>query len=347
MTKTGCHSATAWTRCIAGAVVALGVSATSLATSGPALADTKFIFAHTSPQEHFLHRVSEKFMGKLGELSQGTVDVAYHPGGDLGDWTVLFEQTMQGAIPMTLTWGATEFDPRLDISVLGYLVENWKKAGEVFAPSGSMIAVYDEIFNDLNMKMLAAVPTGFYGIAVRKGDGRVPNDLPGGCKGLKIRVPPIAAAVKRFEAFGCSPVPMPWSELYTALQLGTVDGRAFGPPAEIWLHRDVLETYVFTRDAFEYAFWLVNADWWKGLEAEEQGWVEKAVAHAMEYAWTEAENDENKTVAKLKDYGINVIDLTPEQLATARALVHKNEWPWFEKQIGKALMAKVKAAAGS
>ena len=88
-------------------------AAALMAGSSTANADESFILAHAMNTDHVFHSISESFMEKLGEDSGFKVD--YHPAGDLGDWTSLFEQSMQGVVPMSLTWGASDFDQRLDL----------------------------------------------------------------------------------------------------------------------------------------------------------------------------------------------------------------------------------------
>jgi TRAP-type C4-dicarboxylate transport system substrate-binding protein len=327
-----------------GALAAIALAAGLSAVPKAGTAET-FIHAHVMPEEHILHPTSKAFMEKLEELSGGKMKVEYHLGGDLGDWVTLFEQTMQGALPMTMTWGPSEFDVRLDIAYLGYVVDDWDKAERVYGPDGAMNPIFESIFDDLDMKYLGAVPIGFYGLATRKGEDRVPTNFPEECDGLKLRVPPMKIAVKRFEALGCSPVPMPFSELYNALQLGTVDGRTFGPAAEIWQMRDVEESYVFLRDSFETAFWLANGEWWDGLSKQEQEWVQQAADHALSFAWNRAQKDEQRHLENVADYGVNVVELSPEQLAEVKRIVYENEWPWMEEQIGKVVVDKVRKAA--
>ena len=327
-----------------GVAFAVAIAAATVTTS--ALADRTFILAHPMTTDHINHTTSETFIKKLGELSGGKLNVEYHPGGDLGDWVVQFEQVMQGALPMSMTWLASDFDKRLDIAYLAYVVDNWKDGTRVYGPGGPMIEVYNDLLEPLNVKLLVTLPTDFGSIAIRKGVGKKPVMFPGDASGIKIRVPPLAIGVKRFEAWGFSPVPIPFSELYTALQLGTVDARSFGPPVEIWQMRDVLETYILTRDYFEHAFWMVNKDWWDGLSKDERGWIQAAADHAAADAWRDAEALGQSFIEKVKDYGINVIELTPEQRAAAKNLVYEHEWPWMEERVGKELMDKIKNAAG-
>ncbi len=311
-----------------------------------AAAADSFILAHAFVTDHIVHPVSLKFAERLAALSNGQLTVDYHPGGDLGDYIQQFEQTMQGGLPMTMAGLATDFDARLNVGYLAYVVDNWESARRLYGPGGQMAAILDGVLNDLGLKLIGTIPGGFGSIAVRKGVDRRPMDFPEDAAGFKMRVPPFEIGVRRFEAWGFSPVPIPYSELYTALQLGTVDGRSFGPPQEIWEMRDALGAYILTRDYFDVAFWVANKAWYEGLAADQRGWIDAAAADAVNLGWDEGQRREEDQLQKLRDYGIEVMELTPDHLAKAKAIVYAKEWPWMESTVGGELMAKVRAAAG-
>jgi TRAP-type C4-dicarboxylate transport system substrate-binding protein len=140
--------------------------------------------------------IADRFLAALKSKAPGTFDVEYHPGGDLGDWTSQFEQTIAGEIGMTMTFPATDFDPRLNISIMGMVANNWEEATNVYGPGGTMVETYSEIYDGLNMKLLAILPVDFGGIAIRKGMGKVPVNFPEDGAGLKVRVPPNANSYK-------------------------------------------------------------------------------------------------------------------------------------------------------
>lgn len=325
---------------------AMAVLAFALQPCGQAIAKTKFILAHAFATEHIVHPVSQKFMEKVAELSGGEIEIEYHPGGDLGDYIQQFEQVMQGTLQMSMVGLATDFDPRLNIGYLAYIVDNWKDGARLYGPDGAMVTVVDGVLNDMNMRLVGTIPGGFGSIAVRKGVAACPSDFPEEAKGFKMRVPPFDIGVKRFEIWGFSPIPIPYSELYTALQLGTVDGRSFGPPQEIWEMRDVIGAYILTRDYLDVAFWVASTDWWNGLSDKDRAILTEAANYAVEWGWAEGERSSQENLAQIKDYGIEVIELTPEEAKKAKALIYENEWPWMEKTVGKSLMDKVRSAAG-
>jgi len=312
--------------------------------SSTAMAESKFIFTQAFNTEHIFHHTSQKFIEKLNNKNS-SYKPDYHPGGDLGDWTSQFEQTMLGVIPMTITYGASEFDGRLDLTWLGYVVDNWASAKKVYGPDGPMIDVYNEIFSDMGLVALGTIPTGFGSITISKGVGKIPTRFPEDAKGIKMRVIPSPLAIKRFQNWGFSAVPMPYSELYTALQLGTVDGRAFGPAVEIYQMRDVLEAYILTRDYFEHAFWLVNKQWWQGLAEPQRNKMQAAVDETLKWVWQEAESIDNSFLEKVRDAGIKIIELSEEDLAQAKSILYENEWPYMEEKVGSDIMNLVRDIA--
>ncbi|RVU31033.1 TRAP transporter substrate-binding protein DctP [Neptunomonas marina] len=321
----------------------IAVTMTASLMAAPVLqAAEEVVLAHAMSKEHIFNPISDRFMSALENKAPGAFEVRYHPGGDLGDWTSQFEQTIAGEIGMTMTFPATDFDRRLNIATMGLVANNWEEAKKIYGPNGAMVSTYDEIYADLNMKLLALLPVDFAGIAIRKGEGKVPVNYPEDASGIKVRVPTVQNAIKRFEFLGFNPVPMPFSELYTALQLGSVDGRTFGPPSEIWQMRDVLETYIFTRDYFEQGFFVVNLDWWNGLSAEEQEAVQASANEAADWAWQEAQTISNDLIADIKDYGINVVELTPEQRAKMSKIIREKEWTWIESTVGKGLVDQIR-----
>ena len=320
-------------------------AALTLPTMQSAQAGDEFMLAHAYPTDHIFHLASETFTDQLAKQGS-TMSIDYHPGGDLGDWASIFEQSMEGVVPMSMSFGASEYDPRLDLSWLGYVVDNWDDARKVYGPNGKMTDVYNEIMDDLDLVVLGTIPTGFGSVAIRKGVDRIPTNFPVDAKGIKMRVPPVPIGIERFKNWGFTAVPMPFSELYTALQLGTVDGRAFGPSVEIWQMRDVLSAYVLTRDYFEHAFWVVNKSWLEDLPADEREKVLAAADATLNKIWDEAQAIDEGFLNKVRGAGIKVVELNPEQMNNAKQALYANEWPFMEGIVGPEIMTMMRDIAG-
>lgn len=320
-------------------------TALTLPATQSAQATEEFMLAHAYPTDHIFHLASTTFTEHL-QAQGSTLAIDYHPGGDLGDWSSIFEQSMEGVIPMSMTFAASEFDQRLDLSWLGYVVDNWDDARKVYGPNGKMTQVYNEIMGDLDLVALGTIPTGFGSVAIRKGVDRIPTNFPEDTKGLQMRVPPVAIGIERFQNWGFTAVPMPFSELYTALQLGTVDGRAFGPSVEIWQMRDVLSSYILTRDYFEHAFWVVNKSWLEDLPADEREKLLAAAETTLNKIWDEAQSVDEGFLNQVRDAGINVVELSPEQLEKAKKALYAREWPYMEGIVGPEIMGMMREIAG-
>lgn len=320
-------------------------AAIGIGLSVAAHAQERVILATPMPEDHIMHTTAQAFMEALPEDSD--LKIEYHPGGDLGDWTSLFEQVSQGVLPMSMTYAASDLDKRLDITLLPYAFKDWDSAEAAISIDGSLFPVYEDIYADLGMKLLGIIPVDFYGLAMRKGDERVPTAFPADGKGIKLRVAPVAIGVEQFKTFGFSPVPMPYSELYTALQLGTVDGRAYATPVEIWQMRDVLSSYILTNDSFEQAAWVVNQQWWDGLSEENQQTILMARDEALSVAWEQAQDTSETFKSQIREAGVEIVELSDEELAQAEALARDEVWPWMEEQVGKELIDTVREATAT
>ncbi|MCY4363210.1 MAG: TRAP transporter substrate-binding protein DctP [Gammaproteobacteria bacterium] len=302
----------------------------------------KFILAHGMPATHIFEPASQIFMASLKALDGPQAE--YHPSGTLGDWVLIFEQVALGAIPMSLTFSASDIDPRLNLAYLAYIVVDWESAYQLFGPEGMLIDIYDGILADNGVVMLGIIPSGFASIATRKGVNSVPVNFPSDGKGLKIRVPNVPIAVQRFETWGFSPLPISYSELHIALQLGSVDARSFAPPAEILQMKDVIGSYILTRDYFEFAFWTANRKWWDGLDEQDRQRIQTAVNDSVAWSWENAKKIELRQLQEIKAAGITVVELTDDQLDTAKSLLMESEWNWVEKKVGSDLLNSVRAA---
>ena len=323
---------------IAAAAIAAG------AATAPANAAESFIFAHPMNTDHVFHAISERYMAALAD--NAGVELEYHPGGDLGDWTSLFEQAMQGVVPMTLTWASSDFDKRLDLIYLGYIVSNWEEAKNLYGPGAGMLDVYNDMLLDLGIHAVGIIPTDFGSVVIRKGVGELPMNFPDEPGGMKIRVPGLSIAVDRFNAFGFAAVPIPLAEVHTALQLGTVDARSFSTAVETYTLRDVLEANILTNDYFEVAFWLVNKGWWDGLDAEVRNALQAAADDTVAWSWDEAERKSDEFLQRARDAGINVVELSDEQMSAAKRIVYDQEWPAMESVVGKDIMDQLRSIVG-
>lgn len=303
--------------------------------------DKDIILGHGMDQAHYVHKFSVKFIEELTKLSNGEMTIAYHPGGDLGDTLVIMEQNIQGIVPIAISWGMAEIDPRTDFTIMPFLARNWKEAEYAFGPKGLLWNLYDDIYTNMGLKLGATIPTGFTGVVIRKGV-KVPMNFPEDAKGIKIRVPNIPAQIIRQKAMGYSPVSMAYSEVHTAFQTKTIDARAGGPAIEAMHFQDVISTYIHLKDHVDHALLSFNKKWFESLSKQQQERLMAAAGSASEWAWSTIDEEERGNVFNtLKKAKINVVELSPKQQKKVEELVVKAEYPFYEELTSKEFVKDI------
>jgi tripartite ATP-independent transporter DctP family solute receptor len=138
-------------------------------------------------------------------------------------------------------------------------------------------------------------------------------------KGMKIRVQPNPVHLEAFKELGANPTPISWSELFTALQQGVVDG-AENPYRNIIDARlyEVQKHMTLTGHAYEFVCFFTSEDWYQSLPKDvQQAWDESMVAATKEYRRL-FDISEKKDFDFLKTK-MEIYQLPPEELAKFRA----------------------------
>jgi len=163
-----------------------------------------------------------------------------------------------------------------------------------------------------------------------------PEDM----KGLKIRTMNSPVHMASVRALGASAVPIAFGELYSALQQGVVDGQE-NPVANIHAMRfyEVQKYLTLTRHFHDPSPTFISAKTWNKLSEEQRKIIKEASIEARDYMRQLGIDQEDALIEDLKKNGMEVIDLTPEQLDAFKEAT-KNVWKDFEDKIGKDFLDK-------
>lgn len=213
---------------------ALGLTLTiaSLAVAiGPALAQPKPTTLHLSnilANEHPSGIASQEFAKAVAERTQGAVTIKVYPSGQLAGLREGVEGMRLGTIDMAWTESGTVSAsvPALGYFSLPFLFTDFDqavRAMEKLRPTVSAV-----IRDKMGAEMLSWSPNGFRVIVTKDRAIHSAADM----KGLKMRVPEIPLYVNTFRLLQTNATPLPWGELYTAMQTGIVDGLE-GPSGAI------------------------------------------------------------------------------------------------------------------
>jgi tripartite ATP-independent transporter DctP family solute receptor len=269
----------------------------------------------------------------LAQKMPGAIDYQFYPAGQLGGDKAFIEGLRLGTIQMAVVGQISNVAPRMGLLDVAYLFSSFEDA-EKYLNSPA----YAELGSSLPSKGLQFFPKAWWWSSWRqttnsKRSVKTPEDF----KGLKIRVPPIPGNLKALQAFGANPIPMDFTEVYTALQTSVIDGQE--NPAEVILSNKLYEVQKYL-SLTQHLFWappvLASKLWWDGLPREIQGGLEAAL---NELAPAQRQFSVSHDADYIKELGAKGMQVNEVDKKAFIALAKEKLWPQFEKDFGKDLQA--------
>ena len=277
----------------------------------------------------------EKFAELVKEKSGGKIEVKLFPGGVLGGDVQTVSALQGGVIEMTvlnagiLAGNVKEFGA-VD---LPFLFNSGEEADKVMdGPFGTSLM---ELLPDTGLVGLAYWELGFRNLT----NNRHPITKLDDIKGLKIRVIQSPIPIELFNSLGANAVPLPYTELYTALETGTVDGQE-NPAANILNAKfyEVQKYMTVTRHQYNPQIVLISKKVWDGLNDEEKAVFQSAATEARDYQRQVSREVDAKAIEDIKATGMEVNELSPEETQKLREAV-KPLIDKFSAEIGPETVA--------
>ena len=302
--------------------------------------DVTVKFATANPENSYHGAFALAFKKHAEELSDGRVAVDLLLGGQMGSEQDNVNQVSTGILHMTSVAvnNVTPFAPIVGFCTLPYM---WNSFDEAWAVLDSPLRdkLNEIMVQQGNFRSLAWMTGGFRVLTNSKKPVRTPADL----KGLRIRVPKNEIMIESYKAWGINPVPMAWTEVFTALQQRVVDGQDNPYVAIPAVKFYEVQKYITN---IHYILWigpvLVNERWYQGLDPEIRKIVDEAAlkAETDEREW--AIGQEGKAALEAIEHGMEVTvpaDDEEEWIERGRSI-----WPKFYDKIGgKAFVDNVVA----
>jgi TRAP-type transport system periplasmic protein len=289
--------------------------------------------SHVRPQDATIDVELRAFADAVSEATGGDVTVNIFPASALGDYTTVQERISVGAIDMATQPAATAADRRMQISSFPYLAGNWEQARAVYGPGGVVRDVMAELYAEQDITMLAAYPVYFGGISLNVENANAGSVEP---NGIKVRVPGIKSFQLTGEALGYIPSPIPFSEAFTAVQTGVVDG-VIGSGAEGYYasFRDVTKTYIPANTHFEVWYMIISNESLATLSDEDQAALKEQAAVFEATRWEVAEADQARNEQRLVDeLGTTLVELSDAELDAMAEKVRMDVWPAVLEDVG-------------
>lgn len=280
-------------------------------------------FAHADSDTSVFNQGATAFKEKLEELSGGQVKVEIYGNGQLGTLSDYAQGIQMGTIdvaPVSATVLAN-FAPSISAFDLPFLIETEQQAYN--ALDGEVGTILASELEKNKMLCKGWWTLGYRNVTTSK-EVKSIEDL----NGLKIRTQNSEIHMKIFKALGVDATPMDFSELFTALQQGTVDGQE-NPYSNI-LNTNIFEVnnmLVDTGHVYQVAGLLFSPSTWDKLSSEQQTWVNEASAYATGIERTACTDNNNSAKESLiNEHGMKFVELDKAQLQAATASVY-DEYP--------------------
>jgi tripartite ATP-independent transporter DctP family solute receptor len=310
----------------------------------------KIKFGHVAPPFHGQSKGAEAFAAYVKEKTNGRIEIATFPMGQLGGERSMAEQVQAGTLQMASITTAVmqNFVPQTGIMDLPYLFPNRQTAYAVIDDP----KVQEKLFSYLPKK-------GFIGIGWTENELRDftntkrPIRKPEDIKGLKVRVMEAAVFMDTFKQLGASPVGIPFPEIYNALQTGVIDAQENPILTSILMKfTEVTKFVTLTQHTITECIIIVNPDYWASLSPADQKIFREAASVGIKTnreVNAALQNKLPKLDMSIDDYckknGIEIIRLTDaEKEAFRKATLPV--YDLYRDKIGSELMdfflAKVK-----
>jgi tripartite ATP-independent transporter DctP family solute receptor len=296
------------------------VAAATLAgvmSAAPAFSETTLRIGTVLAPDDPMGQGLDKFAAEVEEATGGEVVVEVFHNSQLGDTTEMLDQARAGANVGTVTDVArlSEFVPSLAIMSAPFLFDSYEEADK-FAQSEAYLGWGDELAEEAGLAMLAS---NWYQGA-RHALTQKPVSSPEDLSGVRMRTIGAPVWIETIRAMGAEPTPIPWGEVYSALQLGTIDAAEAQPTAirgaKLY---EVIKNVTLTGHIQLVTALVVSADSWNQISPESQEIVRNLAVENGRYAsgLTIAMGDEALAEVEASGVAVSTVDLGPFKEAVA------------------------------
>jgi tripartite ATP-independent transporter DctP family solute receptor len=265
--------------------------------------------AETHPQDYPTTKGDYEFARLVKERTNGRIIIEVFHSKQLGEERAVIEQVQLGAIDMTRVSisAVSAFVRDLDAFQLPYLYRDAAHMWKVLnGPIGQEILKKHEAFNFVGVGWFEGGSRNFY----TKKQVKTVGDL----KGMKIRVQQAPLMVGMVEALGAVATPLPYGEVYSALQTGVVDGAENNWPSYLTTsHYEVAKYFITDEHTRVPEITVGSKKVFDKLSKEDRAIIFKAAKDAVAYQiklWNEFEKVAEKTV---REKGSIITEVSPAE----------------------------------
>ncbi len=307
-----------------------------VATAASTFAQTTLKMGHPQSSTSAFQVGAQAFADEFAKLTNNRYKISIFPSGSLGGEREMVESVQLGTLDLVLTSTGPvgNFVPETLITDVPFLFRDYDHARKTL--DGAIGQDLLSKFQAKGIVALAWAENGFRHLTNSKRAVNTPEDL----KGLKLRTMENPVHMTAFRALGASPAPMAFTELFTALQQGTVDGQE-NPIPVITSSKfgQVQKNLSLTGHVYSPALILASMSMVSGLSAADKKALQDAAKFGATAMRKRVNEVENSGIAELKAMGVNVVmdvDKSKFQAALAPAYIE------YAKRFGEVNIQRIR-----
>jgi TRAP-type C4-dicarboxylate transport system substrate-binding protein len=232
-------------------------------------------FAIEEAEGSVQHRYAMRFKELIETRSGGAVEVMVYPYGTLGTSTQITEQLAMGVVELAMASPGSlgKFIPEVQVFLLHFVLPQQQDAVRKVLSDPALVAAFDPLYAEKGLALLSIFSEGQMAWTLKQ-EVRSPQDF----AGVKMRVMTSPILLAAYGAYGASPTPMPYAEVYSGLQLNMIDGQV-NPVFAIERQKfhEVTDWLVFPGHAAFVTTAAANRAFLDGLSADRRELVRQVV----------------------------------------------------------------------
>jgi tripartite ATP-independent transporter DctP family solute receptor len=276
-------------------------------------------FGHVGFPNSLFDITASEYAKRVNAALQGRVEVKLFHSSQLGTDEVMVKGIKVGALEMFLpSTIMSTVEPAFGVFEMPYIIVNRAHMKKVSADPKVKAALLEPVPGK-GMRLLAYWENGFRHVTNNVRPIVTPEDL----KGIKLRIPGGVWRGKMFRAYGANPSPLPFAEVYSALQAGVMDGQEnpFPQIASAKLH-EVQKHLSLTGHVYTPAYPAISEAFWEKLPKDVQQSLEKIAVEVGDLARSEGERLDRELAAKLTTGQMKMNEVNKDAFIKASAAIY-------------------------
>ncbi len=307
------------------------ITASCLALSAPSALAKTFKMALGDAAGGTQYELGTKFAELLNKESSGKMSVDLFPNGQLGSEQDTVNDAAIGLLDFSILAinNVTPFSPSVGVLTLPYVIQSAEEAKTLTQGKIGQELV-DNTIRDAGVRIVGWAYSGFRVLTNSKREVKTPADL----KGLVIRVPRNEIMIASYQAWGVNPTPMAWSETFTGLQQGVVDGQDNPYITISAMKFNEVQKYVTNiRYIFSLEPLIISESIFQQQSSEMQAMILKAGKDSTNHSYQYLMDSESKIKSDLMASGMVISEPANGEKEWVD-MAMKEVWPKFYDSIG-------------